>query len=447
MEIERLARGDTIDQGIIAQTFKYSDTKIVTPLRTYDPNNESDEEYFEFGLFMSRREYKTINRRMKRGVEASVKEGNYVSSKPPYGYKREHRPDGWTLVPHEEQADVVRSIYEWYTVGVLSSSGERERIGTARIAKRLTELGVPTCTGKNKEWTLSSVRDILLNPVYLGKIRWQWRPVVKSMKDGKLQKTRCRQSDYKLVDGKHQAIISEETFEMARKIMSKNPTRNVDNKSLTNPLASLIVCRKCGHKMQRKKVAENKGGYITIHCTHPGCDTVSCQLHLLEEYILCTLQEWFTTYTFEWEQQEAKAVEDTNLQYKLLENLEKQKETLQGQLEKAFIFLEQGVYDVDTFVQRRNTLQDQIDSTTQKITACREEIANKGNQTIAWKNMLPKIKNIIETYNTIESAAIKNDMLKEVIERVEYSRSGCGGRWSKVLDDFEVTIVPKLPRA
>lgn len=58
MEIERLARGDTIDQGIVAQTFKYSGTRIITPARDYDPSSEADEEYFEFGLFMSRREYK-----------------------------------------------------------------------------------------------------------------------------------------------------------------------------------------------------------------------------------------------------------------------------------------------------------------------------------------------------------------------------------------------------
>lgn len=59
MEVERLARGDTIDQGLVAQAFKYSGTKIITPIKTYDPSSEFDEEYFEFGLFMSRREYKT----------------------------------------------------------------------------------------------------------------------------------------------------------------------------------------------------------------------------------------------------------------------------------------------------------------------------------------------------------------------------------------------------
>ena len=52
MEVERLARGDTIDQGIVAQAFQFSNTKIITPIKIYDPQNEYDEEYFEFALFM-----------------------------------------------------------------------------------------------------------------------------------------------------------------------------------------------------------------------------------------------------------------------------------------------------------------------------------------------------------------------------------------------------------
>jgi len=34
VEVERLARGDTIDQGIVAQAFKYSNAKIITPVKT-----------------------------------------------------------------------------------------------------------------------------------------------------------------------------------------------------------------------------------------------------------------------------------------------------------------------------------------------------------------------------------------------------------------------------
>ena len=84
VEVERLARGDTADQGRVSKAFKYSHTKIITPVKTYDPDNEFDEEYFEFGLFMSRREYKTINRRLQRGRELSVSEGKFVRKHPSF---------------------------------------------------------------------------------------------------------------------------------------------------------------------------------------------------------------------------------------------------------------------------------------------------------------------------------------------------------------------------
>ena len=88
VEVERLARGDTLDQGIIARAFTISGTKIITPLKTYDPHNSADMEYFEFGLFMSRREYSTINRRIQGGRKASVLEGKWIYGDGPYGYQK-----------------------------------------------------------------------------------------------------------------------------------------------------------------------------------------------------------------------------------------------------------------------------------------------------------------------------------------------------------------------
>ena len=47
-EIERLARGNTRDQGIVADAFKCSHTKIITLMQTYDLDNEFDEDNIEF---------------------------------------------------------------------------------------------------------------------------------------------------------------------------------------------------------------------------------------------------------------------------------------------------------------------------------------------------------------------------------------------------------------
>ena len=133
VEIERLARGDTIDQGIVAQAFRESSTKIITPSKTYDPDNEFDEEYFEFSLFMSRREYKTIKRRMQNGRLASVKEGNYIGSAAPYGYRKTNpEPKVHTLEMIPSESETVKLIYKLYLDGM----------GTKSIADELNRIGI-----------------------------------------------------------------------------------------------------------------------------------------------------------------------------------------------------------------------------------------------------------------------------------------------------------------
>ena len=143
MEVERLARGDTIDQGVVSRAFKYSCTKIITPLKVYDPLNEYDEEYFEFGLFMSRREYKTITRRLQRGRLSSVNEGKFAAPRAPYGYKKVKLTGekGYSLEIVPEEAEVVKTIFTLYTDGLPSQDGSPEAFGASKIASYLSSCG------------------------------------------------------------------------------------------------------------------------------------------------------------------------------------------------------------------------------------------------------------------------------------------------------------------
>lgn len=203
MEIERLARGDSIDQGIVTRTFQYSHTRIITPYKVYEPGNDFDLEYFEFSLFMSRREYKTINRRMQSGRLASIKEGKYVGNIAPYGYDRIRLSDrkGFTLFPNHE-APAVRLIFSLYGEKALS------------IPEIVLELNNSQTYHPRKAsvFTYSSIHDILDNPVYIGKLRWNYRRTAPKLKDGVLTSHRPRQSDYLLVQGLHPALISEDLF-------------------------------------------------------------------------------------------------------------------------------------------------------------------------------------------------------------------------------------------
>ena len=226
VEVERLARGDTMDQGRVAKSFKFSNTKIITPIKIYDPNDEFDEEYFEFGLFMSRREYKTINRRLQRGRASSVKEGKYVGSVAPFGYDRVKlvKDKGYTLARNDE-APVVEKMFGLYAYNEIAINEVVRQLNLAGFKPR-----------KAKEWTISAVKDILGNPIYIGKIRWDSRKTIKEYKNGKIVNTRPRNENYILCDGLHEPIIDMETWNIVQEKRNKHTPAVIHNKVVQNPL-------------------------------------------------------------------------------------------------------------------------------------------------------------------------------------------------------------------
>lgn len=119
IEIERLSRGNQVDQAEILEVFKKTHTKIYTLNKIYDfsTDNEIDEEFFEFGLFMSRREYKVICRRLARGRSAALLEGYYTGSVLPYGFTKEKKGKGFVLIPYDPEADIVRLIFDKFING------------------------------------------------------------------------------------------------------------------------------------------------------------------------------------------------------------------------------------------------------------------------------------------------------------------------------------------
>lgn len=445
MEVERLARGDTIDQGIVAQTFKFSDTKIITPVKTYDPNNEFDEEYFEFGLFMSRREYKTINRRLQHGRVASVMEGKFVGNKTPYGYERVRikNDTGYTLSIIKDEAEIICLIYEWYTTGEKQPDGTYKRIGTSLIARRLNDMKIPAKSGG--VWIASTIRDILKNPVYIGKIRWNSRKCVKKVIDGQVvvSRPRAKNSECIVVQGLHSPIISEETYNIAQEYMSKNPPRPIgDRSTIKNPLAGIVICAKCGRHMVRRPY--NNGYSDMLICAEPTCDNVSSNLDLVEKRILTALKDWLGEYRLKWNNkaEESKKVSQTDIKRKALNKLKTEFDTLIRQLSKTHDLLEQGIYDTDTFLNRSRSLTSRIDQLKNDITALEANLNGELVQNQNKINNVPQVEKLLDVYDCLSIKA-KNDMLKEILEKVIYVKDTITRRTSP--DNFEITIYPKIP--
>ena len=438
VEVERLARGDTIDQGIVAQTFKYSGTKIITPLKVYDPNNEYDEEYFEFGLFMSRREYKTTNRRLERGRIASVKEGKYVGNIPPYGYKREKikGEKGYKLVPDPEQADIAKLIFELYTDG----------IGVSRIVRRLNEMKIPAARGG--DWVNSSVQGILRNPVYTGKIRWKCRPQRKKIINGQVVKERPRADadSWIIANGLHDPIIDEATFQLAQESMAKNPSPKVKTKgTIKNPLAGLIVCGKCGRKMIRRPYSN--GQQDTLMCTVTSCDNVSSYLSLVEDKLIQALEDWLKNYKITMEEGIGpKPAMEPDILENSIKKLKKKEDVYKKQMNSLYDLLEQEIYTTEKFLERSSILTERIKAIEENVSSLKQQLNRLISQEKGKKLIIPKVQKVLDVYRSLKDPADKNKLLREVLEKEVYLKETKNGRWdTSAMDDFELHIYPKLP--
>jgi site-specific DNA recombinase len=447
MEVERLARGDTIDQGIVAQTFKFSDTKIITPVKIYDPANEYDEEYFEFGLFMSRREYKVINRRLQRGRIASVKEGKYVGSIPPYGYDKKSLDGekGYILVPNQIQAPVVKLIFELYTLGEQKLNGTRERLGVSRIVRRLNGLKIEPMKGGN--WSPATIRDMLINPVYIGKLRWNWRKDIKRREKGAVVVSRPRSSkkDCILVDGRHDPIIDQATFAIAQEYMSKNrPPAIRENRVVQNPLAGLVVCGTCGRKMQRRPYL-SKGYPPSLLCPYTSCDNVSSALATVEKRILEALQDWLNNYQLQWNKQKPKSGSSIEVRKLTIKKLDAEIAMLQKQRENLHDLLEQGIYDTDTFLERTRVIAARAEQAENDRAALVAGMTLEEQLSISRKSITPNVEQLLAVYQALPTAKAKNDLLKDTLEKVVYIKEA-GGRWADP-DMFEIVIYPKIPHS
>lgn len=447
VEVERLARGDTIDQGIVAQAFKYTNTKIITPVKTYDPSNEFDEEYFEFGLFMSRREFKTTNRRLQRGRLESVKEGKFVGTVAPYGYNRVKLKGqkGYTLEIRKDEYKTVKLIFKWYTTEQKQEDGTYERIGISIIANKLNEMNIPT--RKGGDWTVSTIRGILSNPVYIGKIRWNNRPQVKKVVDGEVvkQRPRAKAEDIILVEGLHPAIIDLNTFNLADYYLSENPSVPVPSRhKVKNPLAGLVICGVCNRKMNRKPY--NTGYPSSLLCTGPTCDNVSSPLYLVEERTLKILGEWLLDYKVKFKNSKSN---DDNIQIDLLQerikDIDEELKTLDNQFNSLHDFLEQGIYDTNTFLDRSKFLSKKIKTAKENKKELNKKLNNLSVIENNKKEIIPKVENILNIYDTLDNPKEKNDLLKEVIDKIVYTKEK-GGRWSGEVDNFTLKLYPRLPR-
>lgn len=184
-------------------------------------------------------ERENIIEQTMNGRKEKARQGGWNGGFAPYGYKLENGK----LFIAEDEADIIKMIFELYVY---------EDIGTYNIATRLNYQGIKKKLRQNNTldyWSQNTVRRILDNPVYVGKVAFGRRKKTK-VKGTKNQYQILESKDFILGDGQHEAIISEELWNLAyakrQAGKKKQPHNSFDHVHL---LSSILRCPSCGGPM------------------------------------------------------------------------------------------------------------------------------------------------------------------------------------------------------
>lgn len=424
-DIDRLSRGDSMDSGYIMQVLKINNCKIVTPDKTYDLENDSDEQFTDMKFMFSRYELKTITKRLVGGRDKSASEGKYLGSAPPYGYEIYKLPDtkGNSLKIIPDEAEVVKIIFDMYV---------NQQKGYNTIAAELNNLGFTTKT--NIAWSQSSVVHVITNPVYIGKIRWRYMKQNKTFEDGKLVKKKRRYYEYEVYDGLHEPIISEELFKRAEEMRNTKYIPPVSKeKTIQSPFAEILYCANCGEIIKRKIPSQKQ---FEEHNTRPwyrckgkcGGRIINCDR--LDVAVAAEMRKWLHDYTIKIEEPEQSNHVET-----ALDLIQKQITSLQEQQDKICNLLETGVYTIELFTKRNSAL----DAELKELKAKQEKLQQEVKDEVKKSNLIPMTQQLLDSYDLLTPAE-KNKIWKLLLEKVTCYRKPGAGR-----DDFEVHLYPKIP--
>ena len=196
-------------------------------------------------------ERENIRVQTMEGRIQKAREGKWNGGFAPYGYTLEKGK----LYVNEEEAEAIRIIFDKYVHTDMGANGLARYLANHGIGK------IQRQNGKNPLFDAALIRRILKNPVYCGKIAYGRRRTEKvhgTRNDYRL----IEQDNYLLVDGLHEALVSEELWHDAQvKLVAQAKKYEKINHGKDNKvhlLTGLLKCPICGAGMYGNKSVKHK---------------------------------------------------------------------------------------------------------------------------------------------------------------------------------------------
>lgn len=242
-DLSRLSRNSFEANYFIELYFLERNIRYISVLDNVDTGTKnSNNDMIQFKTLINDWYSKDISRKVKSSIWARKEKGMYMGSIAPYGYKKS-KEDKHKLIISEQEARVVKKIYEEY------SKGE----SISEIIKRLQSDNIPSPNNSSNngeiryKWREETIRRMLSNKVYLGHIEYG-KKINLSYKSKK--RKYIPQEEWKIALNMHEPIITEELFNKVQKQRNKN--KSIKRKKHDWTLNGLVKCKECGAKMTLK---------------------------------------------------------------------------------------------------------------------------------------------------------------------------------------------------
>lgn len=407
IEPQRLSRGDLEDCGRLINDFRYTNTLVVTPMMTYDLAKKMERKFFQDELLRGRDFLEYTKEILFRGRVAAVKRGCYISPQPPMGYDKVKLGRDWTLEPNDE-ADTVRAIFNWYVKDGMTSGA---------IARRLDSMGIKP--KKGKKWSRDTIRDMLLNVHYIGKVRFNENKATWVIENGERVMKQIRQPEDEIIiaEGKHDAIIPLDVFEAAGARSRSNP-RLRNDQVLKNPFSSVLRCAKCGNVMV---LQEKKGAKPRYTCRlRPFCYK-SAKVEDINRAVIVALEE------AELPKLQAKLAngdgDAVNIQKRRIDKLLKQMEEYRQQEDNQYELLETKKYTQEVFDRRNAVLREKMEECEKELHLARMAMPKNvdyGEKIVSLEKAIEALK------DEGQQAKDVNRLLRSIVDHIDYSAKDVG---------------------
>lgn len=197
--------------------------------------------------------------------------------------------------------------------------------------------------------------------------------------------------------------------------------------------------------MQRRPY-NKKGKPATLMCSNPRCNNISSKLYIVEDKLIEALKIWLNNYKIDYNAVDIQKNDNSLLIKQSINSTRKELENENNKLDKLYDFLESGVYSKNEFITRSNHIKETIKNLENKLEEYTLLFEKSAEAQKEKQNLIPKLENIIELYNKLETAEDKNILLKSIIAKVTYLKTEKAIKKISDPTNFELHIYPKIPK-